>query len=139
MKLTVLQKTVEKPLENWSNKDFLLYFSQKLKALTGQGLEIPPAAWQGFLSRMVGFRNKLKLSNQVYYQFIDKVFEYFTSNPDYIPTFGIIVSEKVYFTVSRYTKQAQVPVLSNQDFLEFRNQLYSNIMLFRKNNLVYIV
>lgn len=132
MKLIVKQSRFSKSLDNWSNKDFLIYFSNRLRDLNGQGLDIPPVAWQGFLSRIVGFRNKLKLNNQNYKEYIDKVFDYFTSNPSYTPVFGIIVSEKVFYTVSKYKHLHQNNIVTNEEFIKLRDQLYSNIMLFRK-------
>jgi len=133
MKVHVKANRFAKPALSWSNRDFLMYFSSQLKQLKGQGLDIPPAAWQGFLSRIVGFRSKLKLNNVQYKDFIDNVFEYFTSNPDYVPVFGVIVSEKVYYTLAKLKLVAKNnPSVNNAEFLVLRDQLYSNIMLFKK-------
>lgn len=117
MKL-LLKESEVKPLEQWSNRDFLLYFSDCLKRAGNGGLVIPPVAWRAYLSRMKGFRMKLRLSNQDYKCFIDTLFsEYFLKNK-FVPVFGSIVSEKVYHIYQDY------PKLTNDYFIAMRNELY---------------
>ena len=117
-----------KPLQTWTNKDFLLYFSLKYKQLTNKNFFIPPQGWIGFLSRIKGFRTKLNLDNYSYKNFIDNIFSYFFNQPDYIPSFGAIVSEKVYNCVELLKKKKKEVSCSNEEFEELKNQLYSNLM-----------
>lgn len=114
-------------IERWSNKDFLFYFSQKLEEMTGVGLDIPPVAWSGFLGRMKGFRDKLIISNIKYKEFIDCVFKNFFSRDSYTPSFGAIVSEKVYNIVLKELKKPTP--FSNSDFQKLRDILYQNFSL----------
>jgi hypothetical protein len=118
---------INKPLEQWTNKDFLFYFSNKLASQTGKGLRIEGPAWIGFLSRIKGFRNKLHLSNQAYKDFIDKVFGDFFARDGYVPAFGAIVSERVYFIVTKYSGETH---LQYSDFEQVRRELYGNNTLF---------
>jgi hypothetical protein len=114
----LLKESEVKPLEQWSNKDFLLYFSDCLKRAGNGGLIIPPVAWRAYLSRMKGFRMKLRLSNQDYKCFIDTLFsERFLKNK-FVPIFGSIVSEKVYHMYQ------ERPELSNAYFIAKRDELY---------------
>lgn len=123
-----LQKDI-KPLENWSNRDFLLHFSHRYKTLTGQSYKIPKEAWVGMLSRMKGMRTKLKLDNTEYKNFIDKVFDKFFTKANYVPNFGSIVSEKVFYITKKLIRDSS---FSNAEFVRLREQLYNNNELFKK-------
>ena len=127
-----LQITIQprKPIEKWSNRDFLIYFSNLLLDKTGNKLEIPTEAWVGYMSRMKGFRSKLNLSNEAYKEFIDTVFSQVFTRGGYVPVFGAIVSEKVYGMVR--SKPISVRAFGNYDFESIRNDLYSNGILFQK-------
>lgn len=130
--------TIRKPLAEWSNRDFLFYFSDKLERATGSGLDIPPVAWQGFMGRIKGFRNKLKLSPEKYKEFVDVVFSDFFTRDGYVPTFGAIVSERVYSIVQRRHRSIAVSMNSTTDFEAYRRDLYSNNLLFSKVNLPHV-
>ena len=128
MTITVTQNA--KPLEKWSNRDFLFYFSNKMQAFCGKGIAIPPVAWQGMMGRMKGFRTKLVLDNLSYKRFIDAVFGEFFTQDGYIPHFGAIVSERVFYTVQKlsHASVSSVPT----DWEQLRAELYSNNLLFQK-------
>lgn len=115
-----------KSIEQWSSRDFIMYYFNKLYFLTKKDFVIPPVAWQGFAGRMKGFRNKLNISNVQYKKFIDSVFERFFSENSYVPCFGAIVSERVYFIVNTLCTQR----LTDTDFEKLRRELYSNNILF---------
>jgi len=124
LKITVIHKDIA----TWSNKDFLIYFSNRLKELTGSSLDIPPVAWAGFLSRIKGFRKKLNLDNFKYKKFIDSVFVIFFNTDGYTPAFGAIVSERVFYVVNgakNTTPTQQV------DWKKLRDELYKNNLLFQ--------
>lgn len=119
---------ISKPLEKWSNKDFLMYYSNKFKEITGRELTIPPMAWQGFISRMKGFRKKLGISNQDYKSFIDRVFTELFIGRQYVPAFGSIVSERVFNLLKkRFLKEC-----TNDDFIKLRDKLFRDNMLFKQ-------
>ena len=120
-----------KPLEKWSNRDFLLYFSSRYREL-GHPFLIPKEAWVGLMSRMKGFRTKLTLDNETYKKLIDDVFDKFFTKNGYIPNFGSIVSEKVYHVVQRLNKQKIQSKFSDTEFERLRNELYSNNELFKR-------
>lgn len=129
----VLSKKIQnlqpsKDIEKWSNRDHLIYFSNKYEEFTQHPFSIPRDAWIGLLARIKGFRTKLKVDNQNYKAFIDKVFDVFFTQDQYVPTFGTIVSEKVYYTVNKLIKNK---TCSNSDFEQLKNQLYSSD-LFKK-------
>lgn len=131
--MPVIQKTdslSDKRVEEWSNKDFLLYFSNKLETSTGRKLAIEGPAWAGFLSRIKGFRSKLRLGNVQYKEFIDAMFTAFKDR-EYTPVFGAIVSERVYFVVSRMQKKTSQQY---SDFEALQKELYSNRLWFTKIN-----
>jgi len=94
--------------------------------LTKRELEIPSVAWQSMLGRIKGFRSKLHLSNIAYKYFIDDVFDKFFTNNGYIPTFGAIVSEKVYNIVKKKS------IYNFEDIEKLRDDLYKNNLLFSK-------
>jgi len=119
---------ISKPLEKWSNKDFLIHYSNKLKETTGRELTIPPIAWQGFMSRMKGFRKKLNISNQDYKDFIDRVFAELFVGKQYVPAFGSIVSERVYHIL----KEHSLKRYDDNAFRRLREQLYKDNILFQK-------
>jgi hypothetical protein len=119
-----------KPVDQWNNKDFLLYFSDKLKQSSGQGLRLEASVeWLGFISRIKGFRNKLNLNNVQYKDFVDKVFLHFFSQNKYTPTFGAIVSERVYNIITKYFSSSRSLY---SDFDTVREELYGNNLLFKK-------
>ncbi len=120
--------TIYKDTQDWTNRDFLFYFSNKLKKMTGKELNIPPVAWPGFLGRMKGFRAKLSISNQAYKDFIDNVFSELFEAKDYVPAFGSIVSERVFNILRNYSLKEY----SNDEFTKLREQLYRDVMLFKK-------
>lgn len=120
---------INRPLEKWSNKDFLKHFSNKLKETTGKELDIPPIAWQGFMGRMKGFRKKLGISNQEYKEFIDRVFSELFVGKGYVPAFGSIVSERVYNILKNHSLKRY----DNDAFQQLRDQLYKDAILFNKH------
>ena len=115
--------TAAKSIEKWSSRDFLIYYSNKLKDLTGRYLEIPSDAWMGFMSRIKGFKKKLKLTNIEYKHFIDQVFSNFFVKNKYEPTFGCIVSERVFDIVN---KERNSNEYSNEDFEQIKAELYKD-------------
>jgi len=121
--------TIYKDLPNWTNREFLFYFSNKLKEFTGKELNIPPVAWVGFLGRMKGFRSKLGIANQEYKDLIDNVFSKLFEGKNYVPAFGAIVSEKVFHVL----KKRELKEYSNDEFAEIRAQLYKDVILFKNN------
>jgi len=120
---------ITKDLDKWTNRDFLFHFSNELEKMAGKGLDIPPVAWPGFLGRIKGFRKKLGLGNTDYKDFIDKVFQQLFIAKDYVPTFGTIVSEKIY----NILKHHALDQYSNDEFTRLREQLYRDVMLFKKS------
>lgn len=134
MKMRV-SKESDKLVEKWSNRDFVLYYSNKLVPLTGHRLEIPPEAWLGFMSRMKAFRKKHELDAIAYKQFIDNVFDTFFTQKGYVPAFSAIVSIKVYTAVQLLQKKRghkQQSMYNNEAFLALRDQLYGDSTLFQK-------
>ena len=116
-----------KELKDWSNKDFLIYYSNRQKEFNGQELRIPPAAWMGFFSRMKGFREKLNVDNIAYKKFIDDIFDIFYKK-GYTPAFGSIVSIKLYAIVGSFrTKE-----YDNEQFEQIKKDLFENDELFKK-------
>jgi hypothetical protein len=117
---------------NWNNKDFVIYFSNKLREKTGSGLEIPKEAWFPYISRIKGFRTKLKLNDKDYKEFVDKVVDVFFAQPGYVPAFGAIVSEKVFYTVKKINKTPRE--FTNNDFIKLRDNLFKDLSItFRIN------
>jgi hypothetical protein len=125
--ITFSQKTL-KPLEKWSSRDFIIYYSNSLKNLTGKNLIVPPEAWIGFGARIKGFQRKLNLTNIEYKNFIDKVFSSFYVKNKYQPSFGSIVSEKIYYIVNKNRDSNE---FSNTDFENLRKELYKDNTLFK--------
>ena len=119
---------IYREVKNWNNKDFLFYFSNKLKEITGKDLDIPPVAWQGFLGRMKGFRAKLSIDNSVYKDFIDNVFSQLFVAKNYEPAFGSIVSERVFNILRNHSLKEY----SNDEFTRLREQFYKDVILFKK-------
>lgn len=128
MKLQIKRPSTSKPIESWSNKDFVIYYCQKYKELSGTNFEIPPVAWAGFMSRIKGFREKMHLSPEKYKEFVDKVFSVFFTQKDRVPAFGAIASEHVYHIVKSCRKP--LTEFTNDDFVHLRNQLYANSNFF---------
>lgn len=112
-----------KDIDKWTNKDLLIYFSARYEALTSRPFSIPKEAWGGMLSRIKGFRSKLNLSVSQYRDFIDAVFDKFFTQDNYVPTFGAIVSEKVFHVTAKLRHRA---VCTNTEFEHLRDQLYSS-------------
>ncbi len=121
-----------KPIRQWSNRDFLIYFADSYKKYTSHNFCIPKDAWVGMLSRIKGFRLKTNLSNKEYKEFIDNVFNVFFTQDNYVPNFGSIVSEKVYYLTLKLVRNADY---SNDKFLALREELYSN-ELFKEFELI---
>lgn len=127
--ISVEQK--QKEVQQWSNVDFLKYFSERLKPFNEQkGLTIPPKAWGAFVGRIKGFRAALKVSPQMYKRFIDIVFDDFFVQDGYIPTFGTIVSEKVYNILM--TSSTHGMVYDNTYYLQLKQKLKINNNLYQK-------
>lgn len=122
----------EKPLNEWTNKDFLFYFSKKMDEKYSAPLNIPTPAWGAFLGRIKGFRLKLKIDNERYKKFIDGIFSDFFSQDGYQPAFGAIVSEKVYYIVNKIQTTKSDSAGKNVDWEKLRNELYSNNLLFQR-------
>lgn len=129
---------IQKPIEKWSNRDFVIYFSNRLFVLTKKSLDIPPPAWIGFCGRIKSFRLKRNLSSEDYKKFIDNVFDIFFSVDKYIPSFGAIVSDKVFVVVQKmllHPKKAKIQhqdMYNNASFIALRNQLYGDSTLFKQ-------
>jgi hypothetical protein len=117
----------EKPVEKWSSRDILIYFSDKIAEVTGTRMQIEPVAWVAYLSRIKGFQMKLNLSPQMYKDFIDIVCDKFLRIDGYVPAFGAIVSEKVYHIARKYIN----PTFSSE-FEKLARELYSDNGLFSK-------
>lgn len=113
----------KKEIEKWSNKDHLIYFFKNYEKLTLHPFHIPKEAWVGMMSRMKGFRTKLNLDNEKYKEFVDNVFTVFFTQDNYVPTFGAIVSEKVFYVTNKLIKNRSC---SNNEFEQLRRQLYSS-------------
>ena len=127
--MPLLKVSKPKEIKDWSNKDFVIYFSKKIEETTGNRMKIEPVAWAAYSGRIKGFRTKFHISNEQYKDFIDKVFSKFFSQNGYTPSFGAIVSEKVYYISNkRFMTNTNV----STDFEELRNQLYSINSLFSK-------
>lgn len=118
-----------KSLDQWNTRDFIKYYSIKLEKLTGKRLLVPPEAWVGFGARIKGFKEKLNLTNIEYRNFIDKVFSKFFIGAGYEPSFGCIVSEKVYYLAHKLRESDQ---FSNEDFEVLKQELYKDTSLFNK-------
>ena len=115
-----------KPIEKWSNKDFLLYFSNKLCEFTGKRLIIPNEAWIGFVSQIKIFRNAIKIDNENYKNHIDSVFKEFFTKDKIYPAFGAIVNIKLYKLLKKEN------IFSNEHFIKLKNEMSENSILFSK-------
>lgn len=123
--------TIEiKPVEKWTNKDLLIYFSHQLKNLNGVGLKIPPPAWMPMMGRIKTFREKHNISAADYKKYIDSLFTEFLNDPKYVPAFGSLVTEKVYFAVKKLQNIKAVKGTTDSEFERLRRQLYTNNVLF---------
>ena len=90
-----------KSVQTWTTFDILNYYSAKLLFQYGFELRVPnQAARAAFLGRVKTFQHKLHLSNQQYKDFIDDVFKLLFTNRRFTPSFGAIISERVYHLVS---------------------------------------
>ena len=99
---------VNKPIEKWSNKDFLSYFSNRLYMLDKKGMDIPPNGWRYYMSFIKGFRDKLNISNVQYKAFIDKLFETVFKYENFNPNFGCMISEKLFnmFNIKAHNRES---------------------------------
>lgn len=132
MKIVVTNNPApNKPIEQWSNKQILLYYSNRMYERYGQELKIPNVAWAAFVGRVKGFREKLGLSSVQYKQFIDDIFDsgIFKSRT-FCPSFGCIVSIRVYRMVNDY-KENQGN-MSQEYWENLATSLESNNMLFKR-------
>ena len=120
----VKEPLLEKPIENWNNKDFVRYYSNKLLSNNGFGLNIPSDSWVCFIRRVKGFRTQMNLSTAEYKDFVDKVTDILFSKPGAVPAFGAIVSSKVYNMMAA-NKQAFANC-TNDDFKKLRDTLLAD-------------
>jgi hypothetical protein len=117
-----------KTVENWSNRDLLIYFLRKYEEFTTKRFEFPPDAWPGLLARIKGFREKLDLTPQQYKEFIDNIFHIFFTQEEYVPTFGTVVSEKVFYTIKKLLEEKKNSVITNDDFQKLKEELYTSTL-----------
>lgn len=123
MKVSITQKDIEK----WSSRDFLLYFSRLMDKHYAQPLSIPSVAWRGFMARVKGFKEKLNLSNIEYKTFIDTVFDDFFKQDNYTPSFGTIVSEKVYGIMKSFNSARSSSTPAEKiDWMKYKRLLYGD-------------
>jgi hypothetical protein len=126
----VFDPNISKPLVKWSNKDFLIYFSNCLYSVDHKGLNIPPNGWVVYMSMIKGFRQKLSLSNGRYKQFIDWLVTDIFPLQDFVPNFGCIVSETL-FNVFSTKQQAKNNTnnksadVSDEEFLRIKKEIMS--------------
>lgn len=122
-------KQIEKEdINTWSDKDLLIYFLKRYKVLTKHGFFMPKESWKVMIFRIKEFKIKMGLENKLYKKFIDNVFDIFFTQENYIPTFGSIVSKKVYYITEKLLRNRHC---SNAEFEQLKNQLYSSD-LFKK-------
>jgi hypothetical protein len=129
MPAITVSSEIDKPIDKWSSRDFVIYFFNRLSESTGSRLKIEGPAWGGFSSRIKGFRTKLVIPNKKYKDFIDTIFSELSCDK-FVPVFGAIVSERVYFVIQKLN--SSFASVDNSGFKELRNQLYSNNTLFKK-------
>jgi len=110
-------------VDNWSNRDFLIYFAHRWEEKTGKPFHISTEAWPGFLCRIKNFKFQTQLSQRDYKRFIDAVVDELFARHDYTPSFGCIVSEKVLMLLRRNA-------ILTTDFEQLRNDLYKDSALF---------
>jgi|GEM_PF-3509683 hypothetical protein len=132
--MAIITMKAEKAVSAWSNKDFVIYFATKLDKEFSSKFSIPAPAWQGFMSRMKGFRVRSHLeSPEAYKEFVDKVFAVFFTKKDYIPSFGAVCSLKVYNVIksikSTSTSSGRYEY-SNEDFEKLKRAIYGDTSLF---------
>jgi len=131
--LITYKEPVIKPIEKWTSRDFIKYYFNKLQKFDGiNPPKIPPEAWIGFGSRIKGFQKKLNLTNHQYKQFIDTLFNKIFISDQYQPSFGCIVSEKVYFLAGKFKSSKE---FTNTEFERLREELYRDRSLFEKMRL----
>jgi hypothetical protein len=129
-KVSCFNKSSKKEVDKFTSRDLLLYFSAKYGEYTGIEFKIPRDGWVGMMYRIKTFQDKLKLTYPQYMEFIDNIFELFFTQENYVPNFGSIVSEKVFFIVKKLVKSKQSSC-SNMEFEQLKQQLYSSD-LFKK-------
>lgn len=123
MKITIKEA---KPLDKWSNRDFLIYYSILQQENNGFGLSIPPEAWGAYLSKIKGFRIKNNVSNEEYKDFIDDVFNLLYKQ-GFAPSFGTITSDKVFSIIHK----KKTCTISNDQFEKLKESLYQDNTLFK--------
>uniref|UniRef100_A0A7C3WV10 Uncharacterized protein n=1 Tax=Dictyoglomus turgidum TaxID=513050 RepID=A0A7C3WV10_9BACT len=128
-----IKLTNTKDIDKWSNRDILIYFLVKYKEFVSKEFSVPEDAWVGMMSRIKGFREKMNLTSLQYKEFIDDVFSIFFTQKDYVPSFGAIVSEKVYYNIKflKTSKLTSCKSFTNDDFEKLKQELYSK-EIFRK-------
>ena len=118
----IFDPDIPKPLNQWSNKDFLIYFSNHLHLLDHRGLTIPPNGWVVYMSMIKGFRQKLNISNSRYKQFIDWLMADIFTQENYTPNFGCVISEMLFNTFSK-TLDKKREELTNEDFEKIQREI----------------
>jgi len=131
MKINVTNNPSGKDPLKWSNKDIVIYFSNRMHDRTGHELIIPQIAWSGFVGRVKGFRERMGITTQQYKEFIDDVFDLpWLKSDERTPVFGCIVSIKVFYLIQRY-KQRQPEEVSDTYWRELASQMHHNSTLFK--------
>lgn len=115
-----------KPIEKWSSKDFMQYYNKQYNNLTGSYINIPPPAWPALLGRIKNFLIKNNIGNVDYKHFIDKVFDVFYKRMRREPAFGTIVSDKIYFILSKYDQSSlnNADTFNDDYFAKLQQELY---------------
>jgi hypothetical protein len=119
---------IQKPLEKWSNKDFLSYFSNRLYMIDKKGLDIPPNGWRYYMSFIKGFRDKFNISNAQYKAFIDILFETVFKYKNFKPNFGCMISEKLYNTFNIRSRNRES--FTEDDFETLQKELLAGLKRF---------
>jgi hypothetical protein len=125
----IFDPDIPKPLNQWSNKDFLIYFSNHLYLLDHKGLTIPPNGWVVYISMIKGFRQKLSISNSKYKQFIDWLMTDIFTQENYTPNFGCVISEMLFNMFSKMLGRKREE-FTNEDFAKIKNEVNSRLKQF---------
>jgi len=121
-----IKEHIQKPIDKWNSKDLLLHFARRWKHLRGIEFLIPDQAWSAFMSRIKTFQRSENLDSKQYREFIDRVFDELFSQEGFAPSFGCIVSQRVYWTLNQ---KGKVP---ETDFNRMKQALYDESSLFSK-------